>query len=53
MQAIMQNIQYNTDDALDPTAALKQLKPADIRKMARLLSKSDNTTLASLDGVQL
>ena len=53
MQAIMQNIQYNTDDALDPTAALKQLKPADIRKLARLLSKSDNTTLAILDGVQL
>ena len=53
MQAIMQNIQYNTDDALDPTAALKQLKPADIRKLARLLSKSDNTTLAILDGVKL
>ena len=53
MQAIMQNIQYNTDDALDPTTALKQLKPADVRKLARLLSKSDNTTLAILDGVQL
>ena len=52
MQAIMQNIQYNTDDALDPTAALKQLTPADIRKMARLLSKSGNTTLAVLDGVK-
>ena len=49
----MQNIQYNTDDALTPAAALKQLKPADVRKLARLLSKSDNTTLAILDGVQL
>ena len=53
MQAIMQNIQYNTDDALTPAAALKQLTPADIRKMARLLSKSGNTTLAILDGVKL
>ena len=52
MQAIMQNIQYNTDDALTPAAALKQLTPADIRKMARLLSKSGNTTLAVLDGVK-
>ena len=52
MQAIMQNIQYNTDDALTPAAALKQLTPADIRKMARLLSKSGNTTLAVLDGIK-
>ena len=52
MQAIMQNIQYNTDDALTPAAALKQLTPADIRKMARLLSKSGNTTLAVVDGIK-
>ena len=52
MQAIMQNVQYGADDALNPSDALKKLTPADVRKLARLLSGSDNTTLAILEGVK-
>lgn len=52
MQAIMQNVQYGTDDALDPAATLRRLTPATVQKLARLLADSHNTTLAILEGVK-
>ena len=52
MQAIMQNVQYATDDALHPSEVLRKLTTNDVRKMARLLNSSDNTTLAILEGVE-
>ena len=49
MQAIMQNIQYGSDDMLHNDDSLDKITPKDVKRIAQVLIKSGNTTEAILN----
>lgn len=51
LSAISERVRHDSSDMLEYEKALKQVKPADVKKLARLLSKSTNTVEVIMDGI--